>query len=78
MEPRSQSMPITIATLPVQDALFQLDAGLFVPVLAHLRFQLVQAGLRQPDAPVTGDSKPQDLPIQWQVTATFVEVDPQF
>lgn len=67
-------MPITIATLPVQDALFQLDSGLCVPVLAHVRFQLVQAGLPRPDAPVTGDSKPQELAIPWPVTATFVEV----
>jgi hypothetical protein len=78
MEQRSQSMPITIATLPVQDALFQLDAGLCVPVLAHVRFQLVQAGLRRPDAPVTVDSNPQQLAIPWPANATFVEVDPQF
>jgi hypothetical protein len=47
-------------------------------VLAHVRFQLVQAGLRRPDAPVTVDSNPQQLAIPWPANATFVEVDPQF
>jgi hypothetical protein len=70
-------MPITIAKLPVQDVLFQLDAGLCVPVLAQVRFQLFQTGLRRPDVPVTGDSKPQEQAIPRPFTATFVEVDRQ-
>lgn len=76
MEPRSQSMPITIAKLPVQDVLFQLDADLCVP-WRRCDFNFSRLACVGPMRSVTGDSKPQEQAIPRPFTSTFVEVDRQ-